>query len=652
MSGNPFRASLHQKQSPAAPAPSIGVVDSSDSNRAAERALDHDSDVGTAGPPTPQRTKKSVRIESPTSATTDPAAHDVEGSLLQRAERAYPASPSTINSPAGFSDNFEDQESAESLGRGAGGKEDAYETRTTPGSTRRTSPMIEALRSPTGVPANPFSRTLANIEPQEKGSGGQAHISDRASAEKTSAAATGPKTSLDVEAFKRLLMTGISSPSSPGSPPQATAAPPSIHASIFESSSSTDTSSISRQSLFEPVQEPHVETPRTSYEMAASDDETVGLMGSARKEKRKPPPPKHRHGKLMASRQPQVVSFSDFSASIPDASPVSRTRTHSDLNKPLPPPPVFSPAAEHIITQDRSRDELPRADPVADEPSEQPFDLGISLPPQKKVPPPVPLARRHSQLRTSNAASRSRSNSQLTMSSVHSAEFAILSPAMHSEPILSSPVQKGPPPPPPSRRHGAPLVGSNIPSANSSTTELPSSASSSRRLTSSSSNPPPSRRTTFSSQPDISTTSPNRASSVHSTRNNRAVSHESATMPPPPPPPRRRQSGRTSMEIERPHAAMNSSPPESRRTSLENKRTSIDSKRRTSVASESSLRHEYAPATELENPLYSPKEEMTEEPPGLEEVVHTESGSANILDDMEKFQREIDELRKRYGPAS
>jgi hypothetical protein len=107
----------------------------------------------------------------------------------------------------------------------------------------------------------------------------------------------------------------------------------------------------------------------------------------------------------------------------------------------------------------------------------------------------------------------------------------------------------------------------------------------------------------------------------------------------------------------------------SRRTSMEKKRSSFDSKRRTSVNSESSLRHEYGRASheyargsENEHVLYSPKEERGEDTQslGLKEVSSDESGealreessgSSNILDDMERFQREIDELRKKYPTA-
>jgi hypothetical protein len=76
------------------------------------------------------------------------------------------------------------------------------------------------------------------------------------------------------------------------------------------------------------------------------------------------------------------------------------------------------------------------------------------------------------------------------------------------------------------------------------------------------------------------------------------------------------------------------------------------------VASESSLRREYAPPDEKggnEYALYSPQEE-SENKLGADADVDvgvptTRSDSNNILDDMEKFQREIDELTQRLKQA-
>lgn len=73
------------------------------------------------------------------------------------------------------------------------------------------------------------------------------------------------------------------------------------------------------------------------------------------------------------------------------------------------------------------------------------------------------------------------------------------------------------------------------------------------------------------------------------------------------------------------------------------------------MASESSLRNEYAPSEEKGNSeyaLYSPREESEDTLGSGAALTETRSDSSNILDDMEKFQREIEELRKRYSKAA
>jgi hypothetical protein len=88
---------------------------------------------------------------------------------------------------------------------------------------------------------------------------------------------------------------------------------------------------------------------------------------------------------------------------------------------------------------------------------------------------------------------------------------------------------------------------------------------------------------------------------------------------------------------------------------MEYRRTSLENNRRTSVASESSLRREYAPIDEKggnEYALYSPNEESENKLGSAgAALAESRSGSNSILDDMEKFQREIEELRQRYTKA-
>jgi hypothetical protein len=139
--------------------------------------------------------------------------------------------------------------------------------------------------SPSGVPANPFSRTLASIEPQERDTG-----ENRTAAERPSLGNN--RASLDVESFKNLLLTGKPGPRPQARSPQTAMVQSSVPSgSQFESSSSTDTSSISRQSLLETSHHIHPESPRTSLDMAESDeDENMGLVSEVKKGKKKPPP--------------------------------------------------------------------------------------------------------------------------------------------------------------------------------------------------------------------------------------------------------------------------------------------------------------------------------------------------------------------------
>ncbi|KAF2870945.1 hypothetical protein BDV95DRAFT_50164 [Massariosphaeria phaeospora] len=660
MSGNPFRLSLHQNHAGAGPTPSTSFVDG-DSSRAEDPELLESDSVPRAAPQ-PAKTKKSVRIESPAASPPHPEFRDADDSLLQHISdrRGRHAASPPPASPAGFSDNFEDVAAERALKRDT---EDGVDAQGTPGNPRISPGTTETLQSLNAAPVNPFSRTLASIEPQQLQGSTNTDSAQAAGQTKDWPAtarsrSTNARASLDVEGFKNLLMKGISGPRNSGPSPQSTTVPHPNTAPLFESSSSTDTSSVSRQSVFETVQEAPGESWRISNDMAVSDDEErVGLVTQTRKGKKKPPPtPRHRHGKLVTSRTPQTVSFSNFSVTEPTATPEPRSRTNSDLNKPLPPPPPVLTPPVHIVSQNSTQNQPPLLETRASESS-----IHSDTPPmQKKIPPPVPIARRHSQLRTSTRENRSRSNSTLTMSSQHSADFPPMSPIVAKESSSSSPsVQKAPPPPPPARRHGQSLSERNPPSAESPTTD-PATTTTPRRPAVPSPHPPASRRTTLSSPPSPAP-GLTRTPSVNSPINNaRSVSNEhTAGMAPPPPPPRRRQSGRSSIDKERPYPPPSASPTDSRRTSSELKRNSFDNnKRRTSVASESSLRREYAPvAEEAELPLYSPQEELVEEPMDLAGAgeVAVEPGAAaavadssKILDDMERFQREIDELRARY----
>ncbi|KAJ4314000.1 hypothetical protein N0V94_006684 [Neodidymelliopsis sp. IMI 364377] len=603
-SGNPFRASLALN-----PAPSSPVARTSSRPEAGTREGDDDGSSPPPAPPALPALPASYSNSSPGAYTREP------GRSYDTAAPDHMASPST-----------------------------------TPGVS------FPAL-SPSAVPANPFAKTLASIEPQQRGS-----REDRTSAE--GATLGNNRASLDVESFKNMLLTGKPYPRQAKTTSQSPAAPSAASTGIAESGSSTDASSISRQSLLEPAHEAPLDSPRTSYDMAASEeDERGGLAPQRTRSKRKPPPaPAHRHGKLVSPRQPQTVSFESFTANEAAPSPVTRSRNTSDANKPLPPTPVLSTPQLHNDAQEDTHDSTP---PSADRLDES-LSRSNSLQ-QKRAPPPVPLARRQSQLRQSSAENRSRSSSSLTLSSQNSLEVPTASvvptPGEVASSITTTASLKSPPPPPPSRR-GARLSDIGASSANSSTTELPQRSTSVR--TTASSHGPSSRRSTLDGELPLPDPAINRTSSTASKRSSlRIASSEGAgnVMPPPPPPPRRRPgSGRSSLDQQRPYLP-STSPTESRRTSTEFRRTStdlrrtsLDNNRRTSGASDHSLRHEYAPAEEKsgnEYALYSPREEAEDKMAASTGagVGEGRKDSNNILDDMEKFQREIDELRNRYKQA-
>ncbi|KAK7935722.1 hypothetical protein PG985_001217 [Apiospora marii] len=149
------------------------------------------------------------------------------------------------------------------------------------------------------APANPFSKTLADLEPSIPG--------------EEANPASGSKGALDVNSFSRLLLTGhASNPGAVGgagnaSLPAATSTwsgSSPLPTPSHDGTSITDASSVSRQSIVDANQD----TPRTSHEI--SEPEEAGERrnnhlssplaniqpASGRK---KPPPPSSRHGKLI-----------------------------------------------------------------------------------------------------------------------------------------------------------------------------------------------------------------------------------------------------------------------------------------------------------------------------------------------------------------
>ncbi|KAJ9145484.1 hypothetical protein NKR23_g5403 [Pleurostoma richardsiae] len=201
-------------------------------------------------------------------------------------------------------------------------------------------------------PPNPFQKTLEDIE----------HSTKDESLD-TPGTATAGKGALDVDAFRRLLLTG----QAPSLPHPSTLPSVSSHlhptGAAGDGASNTDASSISRQSIFDAAH-PLQETPRSSHEISEpeADESLRGLLptpGVTRRSSNKkppPPPPGSRHGKMIKFEfKGDEKTRGSFEAPATPGRPgpaatgvisPRRTSSSSDVNKPLPPAPARRPEDE------------------------------------------------------------------------------------------------------------------------------------------------------------------------------------------------------------------------------------------------------------------------------------------------------------------
>ncbi|MCJ1307768.1 hypothetical protein MMC25_001416 [Agyrium rufum] len=225
------------------------------------------------------------------------------------------------------------------------------------------------------------------------------------------------KSALDVDAFKRLLLTGERGSASPTIPtPQA------------ETGSITDTSSISKQSIGDSQTDLHAETPLTSHEITPSEEDQPDSFStrSVKSERAPPPVPRPR------SNRTKSIDNSNNKRT-PSSESISL-----GLNKPLPPhpssPSIGSPSAERRFSfaESHSNESLP--------------DSIASATQRTRAAPPPPISRRHSQLRS-------------PAPSIQSHEESIAEEPMPEATQVRPP--KPAPAPPPPRRKGEERVPSN-----------------------------------------------------------------------------------------------------------------------------------------------------------------------------------------------
>ncbi|KAI0148559.1 hypothetical protein GGR57DRAFT_234619 [Xylariaceae sp. FL1272] len=434
------------------------------------------------------------------------------------------------------------------------------------------------------IPMNPFARTLQDIE-----------ASDPTSTPTTSATSAS-KRGLDVDSFKRLLLTGYANIPAPAQPAGST--------KVNDGASSTDASSVSKQSSLDIVQE----TPRTSHEISETEDSGVRRTvpssrlppaRSASLRQKPPPPPSSRHGKLIkielgVDGTPQDTKSSS-AASVPDPpspalppprkpSSESSTPLHSpppatDVNKPLPAPPVRTSVEEEIESPfDReAAGKVPeaftelQASPRPPTPPLTTRDRSASQTSTQPRKPAAPPPRRHG-----------RNDSKISPAAVITAEDEPARSSMEStrsradsfRPATNSDRTPHPPAPPPPRRpthnrqssihtnsvqpsyptalsHGVndkersplstgstPLTSPGVPITENAAGFATAAATKDGLPKLQPPPPPPARKQSTRRPPSIR--------SVESSQSVRRVSREkdAGVMPPPPPPPRPRKGGK------------------------------------------------------------------------------------------------------------
>ncbi|KAI1813685.1 hypothetical protein GGS20DRAFT_552422 [Poronia punctata] len=203
--------------------------------------------------------------------------------------------------------------------------------------------------SPSHVPANPFARTLHDIE-------------NGVQKEEDSVTGTN-KGALDVDSFKRLLLTGHASI------PQPAQKAPTPARIVSESGHTQDQFSPDRASNADAVQETPTTTlisgseelPERTTVLPSSPSPTVASTAG----RKKPPPPSSRHGKLITMELGAGANSRDTTHIAPTASfvppqlvghsqkPGSGSTTPpypfsavTDVNKPLPAPPFRASVEE------------------------------------------------------------------------------------------------------------------------------------------------------------------------------------------------------------------------------------------------------------------------------------------------------------------
>lgn len=374
--------------------------------------------------------------------------------------------------------------------------------------TRRNATLGKEMKPVQVVKEDPVKATLARFVPTPRRRAGPAS----AGQDGDDGSVKPPRQSMDVDAFKRLLLTGTSDATPSPPPAQAKAAVAHSTLTSDSSSSTADTASLSQQSLFDQLIPAPSETPRTSYELESEEpvasEQDALLPRNVNHVFKKPALPK--------SRQPNPPQSP--AGSLRDGQPGLSSKTQGDLNKPLPPPPITNTFPSIHDT---------------DEPTTSPS------PAQPRQRPPPPLARRSSQRR---ASSYEDSLPSTPTSPIYSSHDGVLHDSQ-SEHFAKTATPA--PPPPPSRRakrmSNASQLSAQITLPEADEERTPILTSEPLRLS-----PTPSMSSLSNPRPQPP---PSRQASLAKRQSRIPSGSPVSGQPPPPPPPRRaRASSRGSVD--------------------------------------------------------------------------------------------------------
>lgn len=274
--------------------------------------------------------------------------------------------------------------------------------------------QILPLYNSTRPTPNPFDRTLATIEPEHDQLASKSEIEDDTFQSDSSSHHSQPF--MDVDSFKRLLMTGKSSSSTNAAPTHG----------AFSSSHISHSSG-----------DGFIDTPSYHGDNDSSDGRTPVQSSKARKQKLLPHAPAPQiHEKRTSTMGPQTVSFSDFEMTEEGSDHAPGHRAPEEALHGLLPSvsPLSSPPTAEGARNDSCTNPSIISHGVRDR---------EAAAPQRRVPPPVPLSRRMSGLKISKQEHFSTTYTQPP------------SPGLRSPSLHSLETKPRAPPAPPARRTSA-----------------------------------------------------------------------------------------------------------------------------------------------------------------------------------------------------